>query len=93
VGRKLAVLAQDRQVICITHLPQIACFGEGHYRVVKEMQSGRAVTRIESLEGDSRLDELAAMMGSTTDSSMRDSAQELLRRARGGEKDCVKAGV
>lgn len=55
VGKKLAALAQDRQVICITHLPQIACFGDNHCRMVKDISSGQAVTLIEHLEGDYRL--------------------------------------
>jgi DNA repair protein RecN (Recombination protein N) len=87
VGRKLANLARDRQVICITHLPQIACFGQDHYRLVKEVRSGRAVTRIEHLEGGSRLKELAAMLGSKADGSMLESARELLKRAEEREPE------
>ncbi|MEE8471324.1 MAG: DNA repair protein RecN, partial [Dehalococcoidia bacterium] len=93
VGGKLAALARDRQVICITHLPQIACFGQGHYRVLKEVSSGRASACIEQLQGDSRLEELAAMLGSAADSSMLESARELLRHAESREKDCVTASV
>jgi len=81
VGRKLAALAQERQVICITHLPQIACFGDDHYRVVKDVSGERAVVRLEQLTGDSRVEELAAMLGSDREHVMLESAQELLRRA------------
>jgi len=82
VGRKLAALAQDRQVICITHLPQIACFGDKHYRVVKDVSSNQTITFIEQLEGDCRVQELAAMLGGTR-KPMLESAQELLKDARG----------
>ncbi|HLB11524.1 MAG TPA: DNA repair protein RecN [Dehalococcoidia bacterium] len=81
VGKKLAALARDRQVICITHLPQIACYGQNHYRVRKEVSSGRAISRIEELAGDSRIEELAAMLGSRAGGAMLESAQELLRGA------------
>ena len=81
VGRKLAALAQDRQVICITHLPQIACFGDKHYRVVKDVSAAQAVAYIEHLQGDSRIEELAAMLGGTR-KPMLESAQELLKDAR-----------
>ncbi len=87
VGRKLAGLARDRQVICITHLPQIACYGTNHYKVHKDIQSGRASTRVEELAGDSRVRELAVMLGSYTDGSMLDSARELLARASEDETD------
>ncbi|MDP2934919.1 MAG: DNA repair protein RecN [Dehalococcoidia bacterium] len=82
VGRKLAALAQDRQVLCITHLPQIACYGHNHYRVRKDVASGRAVSRIELLDGASRVEELAAMLGSNAAGVMVESAEELLRLAR-----------
>ncbi|MDP2663423.1 MAG: DNA repair protein RecN, partial [Dehalococcoidia bacterium] len=93
VGRKLASLARDRQVICITHLPQIACYGQDHYRVRKEVSSGRAATRIERLEGSSRVEELAAMLGSYTDGAMLESAQDLLTRANDKETDRATADV
>ena len=85
VGRKLAALARDRQVICITHLAQIACYGRNHYAVRKDVSSGRAVSRIEQLGGTARVEELAAMLGSPADRTMLESAQELLRRAAEGE--------
>jgi len=87
VGQKLAALAEHCQVICITHLPQIACYGDHHYSVVKDVSSGRAVTGVESLDGLRRAEELAAMLGNSGDSHMLAGAQALLRRARlGGGK-------
>ena len=86
VGKKLAALARDRQVLCVTHLPQIACFGDRHYGVVKDVSSGRAVTRIESLARDRRVEELAAMLGRGNNESMLRSARELLNSAEGREE-------
>jgi len=81
VGRKLAALAEGRQVICITHLPQVASFGQHHYRVLKEVSKGRATTRIERLAGGSRVEEIADMLGSSVDEPMLLTAQQLLDRA------------
>jgi DNA repair protein RecN (Recombination protein N) len=81
VGRKLVALAEGRQVICITHLPQVASFGQHHYRVIKEVSSGRATTRIERLAGGSRVEELAGMLGGSADEPMLLTAQQLLDRA------------
>jgi len=81
VGRKLAALAEGRQVICITHLPQVASFGQHHYRVLKEVSSGRATSRIERLAGGSRVEELADMLGGSADEPMLATAQQLLDRA------------
>jgi DNA repair protein RecN (Recombination protein N) len=89
IGRKLATLARDRQVICITHLPQIACFGQEHFRVRKGLSSGRAATRAELLEGDSRLEELASMLGRNADGSMLEGARQLLRCAEIDQKNCL----
>lgn len=93
VGRKLAALAQDRQVLCITHLPQIACYGHNHYRVRKDVDSGRAVSRIELLDGASRVEELAAMLGSNAAGVMVESAEELLRLAREAAAEQAAQGM
>jgi DNA repair protein RecN (Recombination protein N) len=82
IGRKLADLALYHQVICITHLPQIACFADTHYRLVKETVAGRAVTSVEKLAGESRVDELAAMLGAASAGKvMARGAGELITQA------------
>lgn len=63
VGRKLAALARSHQVICITHLPQVAAQGAVHFAVVKRVRAGRTFTEVERLDGDARVDELARMLG------------------------------
>ncbi len=63
VGRKLAALAQHHQILCITHLPQIAKFGNHHFRITKAVTDGRTTTRIARLESKQRVEELARMLG------------------------------
>jgi DNA repair protein RecN (Recombination protein N) len=78
VGRKLWELARQHQVLCVTHLPQLAAFGEQHWRVIKQFRDGRTETQVESLSGEDRVIELAQMMGELSDGT-RQSAQELLQ--------------
>ena len=82
VGQKLAGLARERQVICITHLPQIACFADAHYNIAKQVRGGRTTTGITALAGQDRVEELAAMLGGAEGSERaRANARELLERA------------
>lgn len=80
VGRKLRELANRHQVLCVTHLPQLAAFGEQHLRVIKIVKEGRTETQVEVLKGEDRLIELAQMMGEVSDGT-RQSAKELLSTA------------
>jgi DNA repair protein RecN (Recombination protein N) len=63
VGKKLAALAHRHQVLCITHLPQIAQYGEHHFRIVKSVVQGRTRTTIEPLTRKERVEEIARMLG------------------------------
>jgi DNA repair protein RecN (Recombination protein N) len=63
VGKKLAALAGRHQVICITHLPQIAKFGDHHFSISKHVSGGRTKTFIKRLNGDERVKEIARMLG------------------------------
>ena len=86
VGERLRTLASRHQVICITHLPQLAALGDAHHRVVKSLRGGRTITRIERLDGESRVDEVARMGGGRVTDAARAHARELLsvvRPARG----------
>ena len=83
VGAKLAGLAGAHQVICVTHLPQIACYADAHFRIAKAVAGERTVTSIEQLCEDGQIDELAAMMaGAGASTKARQSAAELLETAR-----------
>jgi DNA repair protein RecN (Recombination protein N) len=88
VGRSLWTLAREHQVLCVTHLPQIAAYADAHYRIAKGEREGRTVTEIVRLDRPERERELAQMIGGPEggDASLL-SARELLDRAeawRGG---------
>lgn len=80
VGQKLAALARYHQVICITHLPQIARFAHHHYRISKHVAGGRTHTRIEPLAAEARVQEIARMLGGATITAKTlEHARELLQ--------------
>ena len=83
VGARLRVLGDRFQVLCITHLPQIAAYGTSHYRIEKSIKGSRTVTNVSRLNPREREDELARMIaGSEVSASVRASAREMLRRNR-----------
>ena len=88
VASKLRALADQRQVIVITHLPQVAAVADRHYRLEKGIdEEGRAATSVTALEEDDLIDELVRMLGSDVgDATARAHAKELLAR-RGRTKD------
>lgn len=63
VGRKLRGLTHKHQVLCITHLPQIAAYGDSHFHIHKELLHNRTVTQVEQLDEQGRIAELASMIG------------------------------
>lgn len=77
VGQKLWRLARHHQVMCITHLPQLAAFGEQHVQVQKIIKDGRTITAVDDLNGEARLEELAQMMGELSPGTLH-SARELV---------------
>ena len=81
VGKKLWELGRAHQVLCVTHLPQLAAFGDEHLQVQKQVLEGRTMTKVLALSGEPRLLELAQMMGEVSEGTRR-SAQELLAAAR-----------
>jgi DNA repair protein RecN (Recombination protein N) len=78
IGKKLSTLSKQHQVICITHLPQIACYGDLHVKLTKNIKSGRASTYIENIQGQERVEELAAMLGSDNASKTMLKGAEIL---------------
>ena len=84
VGRKLRQVARTRQVLCITHLPQIACYADHHLHVDKKVDGERTVTSVGVLGKEERVREIARMLGgeSVTDTSLQ-HALELINHARG----------
>lgn len=81
VGEKLWQLARNHQVLCVTHLPQLAAFGDQHLRVLKQVQDGRTLTLVEKLEEENRRRELAQMLGAVSVSHLT-TAEETLKTAR-----------
>lgn len=84
VGAKLKLLAGEHQVICITHLPQIAAYGDAHLYVAKEVSDGVTVSTVKALNESGRVEELSRMLtgGASTAATSRQHAQELLQAAR-----------
>ena len=82
VGQKLKELSSRYQVLCVTHLAQIAAFADHQYRIEKLVLDGRTVTRIEPLAGDARVEELVRMMsGSRVTDAARQHVKELLKKS------------
>lgn len=83
IGRRLKRAASEHQVLCITHLPQIAAFADRHYRVEKKARAGRTTTTVVQLSEDERIEELARMLaGKRVSDSARQHARELVGAAR-----------
>jgi len=81
VGRKLWRLNESHQVLCITHLPQLAAFGDQHYRVEKQVHDGRTITVVSRLSAEARIVEMASMLGGESEPNLV-SAAELLQAAQ-----------
>ncbi len=77
VGEKLYRLTPEHQVICITHLPQLAGFGQQHFQVLKGMADGRTSIRVQEINGEERVKELATMLGGPSEKNL-ESARELM---------------
>ena len=83
IGRRLQRASAHHQVLCVTHLPQIAAFADTHFRVGKRERKGRTITEVERLDDDARIEELARMLGGArVTQSARDHAAALLAAAR-----------
>lgn len=84
VGEKLWGISERHQVICITHLPQVAAFGDAHYAITKFFSADRTRTSVQHLADEERVVELAAMLdGTPVSEHSRRAAQEMLGRAQG----------
>ncbi len=93
VGRSLWALARRHQVLCVTHLPQIAAHADAQYRIAKRERDGRTVTEIEHLDREGRIVELAQMLGGEAGGATTlASARELLDRAEAWRGGVARAG-
>jgi DNA repair protein RecN (Recombination protein N) len=79
VGKKLEALARHHQILCITHLPQIARYGHHQYRIQKSVSKGRTRTTIIPLDSKARIEEIARMLGGEKiTATTREHAREML---------------
>jgi DNA repair protein RecN (Recombination protein N) len=80
VGRKLKTLSKGNQVLCVTHLPQIATFADHHYLIEKRATSGRTKTSVRRIEGEERTEEVARMLsGAKLTETSRKHAEQMIR--------------
>ena len=93
IGRSLWALARRHQVLCVTHLPQIAAHADAHFRIAKRERDGRTITEIEHLDHEGRIVELAQMLGGEVGGAATlASARELLDRAEAWRVGVAQAG-
>jgi DNA repair protein RecN (Recombination protein N) len=80
VGKKLKALARGNQVLCVTHLPQIATFADHHYLIEKKESGGRTRTTIRAITGEARTEEVARMLsGAKLTETSRKHAEQMLK--------------
>jgi DNA repair protein RecN (Recombination protein N) len=91
LGQKLWGLARRHQVICVTHLAQIASHADTHFSIAKVVEGDRTVTRVRALDGDERVQEIAEMLGAAGSAS-RQAAAELMSEAASWKAE-ARAGI
>ena len=87
-AEKMAILSDDRQIICITHLPQIAAMGDYHFLIEKKVDNNRSITEIKRLDEDESIEELSRLLGgSQITENVRVNAFEMKNMAKEYKKD------
>jgi DNA repair protein RecN (Recombination protein N) len=82
VGERLRALGSERQVLCITHLPQVASLAETHFRIEKRIEGGHALAEVERVRGDDLVAEIVRMLGAdSSDKTAKKHAKQLLEAA------------
>lgn len=82
VGKKMSVIGEKRQILCITHLPQIAAMADKHFLIEKETKNEQTLTKVESLDEDASIAEVARLMGSATVTQATLTAAKELREGK-----------
>ena len=85
VGARLRALSDHAQVLCVTHLPQVAAYADAHIHISKRVTAGRTLTSAAPLRDEARVEELARMMAGDTSAAMLDGARALLQAKAKGE--------
>lgn len=83
VGQKLKQVSKGRQIICVTHLAQVAAYADTHLLIAKSTENGKTFTSVTSLDREGRIAELSRIMGGTLTESLKKSAEELLDFSEG----------
>jgi DNA repair protein RecN (Recombination protein N) len=92
VGEKLWTMTNNHQVICITHLPQVAAFADAHFTISKQVEAGRTRSIVDPIEADVRVDEIAAMLdGVPITEASRTTARTMLGRAQASKASLAPA--
>jgi len=91
VSERLSYIAKRHQVLCITHLPQIAAMADTHFEIKKTVENGKTITRIHKLNKEEQVEELARLLGGAeiTD-AVRENAREMKRLAEQQKSDRLK---
>ena len=92
VGRKLWALGRRSQVLCVTHLPQIAAYADHHLRVDKEVLMDRTYAQVVPMDREPRIGELIAMLGSPPGPQVRNVARQMLDRAEAFQLEAARSG-
>ena len=92
VGARLRALAASAQVVCVTHLPQVAAYADAHVHISKRVSEGRTLTSAANLGGETRVEELARMMAGNTSAPMLEGARSLLAEKAKGESEATAKG-
>ncbi len=80
MGKKLKALAKGNQVLCVTHLPQIATFADHHFLIEKKTSSGRTKTTVRKITGEERTEEVARMIsGAKLTETSRKHAEQMIK--------------
>ena len=91
IAEKIAFLSQRHQVLCVTHLPQVACMADCHMYIAKEVLQSKTRTKVEKLDMEGRTIELARMLGGVeVTSTTRNHAREMIRLAEEQKKQYVR---
>ncbi len=94
VAKKLGILAEHHQILCITHLPQIAAMGDSHFRIAKETKNGRTYTHIAQLDEEESCQELARLLGGAQiTKAVTDNAREMKAQAAAVRKGTGKGSA
>ena len=91
IAEKIAFLSNRHQVLCVTHLPQVACMADCHMYIAKEVLQSKTRTKVEKLDMEGRTVELARMLGGVeVTSTTRNHAREMIRLAEEQKKQYVR---